>query len=265
MLQKRERWNIRSEIVRHRGDTQVWGSSEGRVRQHGVLFPKWSKFLSFPAVLFAVPQRRYLRRRSACHMCLRSGKCSGILILWKSLMHFSSSSSTLIFSLAGLFLLPLVSRELEVSVRSRSLLRRCSDCCCCSSWPPGLSFLRGRSSVWTCACRLTGPRMTVPWGELASDWLSELEVESSLKEVPLSPSPSPLWPLQQQSQGGEDHRDDPPETIRQDETWISSNREQNHSYTNEDFRNESTSGMMSHISHILIRQSFMGNLYISNQ
>lgn len=54
--------------------------------------------------------------------------------------------------------------------------------------------------------------MTVPWGELASDWLSELEVDNSLKEVPLSPSPSPLWPLQQQSQGGEDQRDGPPET-----------------------------------------------------
>lgn len=52
--------------------------------------------------------------------------------------------------------------------------------------------------------------MTVPWGELASDWLSELEVERSLQEVPLSPSPSPLWFLQQQSHGGDDQRDAPP-------------------------------------------------------
>lgn len=81
--------------------------------------------------LKTVPQRRYLRRRSACHMYLRSGKCSGILILRKSWMHFSSSSSTVNFSFAGRFLQVLVSRELAVSVRSRSLLRRCSDCCCC--------------------------------------------------------------------------------------------------------------------------------------
>lgn len=138
-----------------------------------------------------VPQRRYLRRRSACHMYLRSGKCSGILILRKSWMHFSSSSSTVSFSFAGRFLHVLVSRELAVSVRRRSLLRRCSDCCCwrrCWTGP----FLGGRSNVCTCVCRVTGPRMTVPCGELASEWLSELEVESSLKEVPLSPSPSPL-------------------------------------------------------------------------
>lgn len=73
-------------------------------------------------------------------------------------------------------------------------------------------FFRGLSRVWTLAWgrdwRLTGPQMTVPWGELASDWLSELEVESSLNEVPLSPSP--LWFLQQQSHGGEDQRDGPP-------------------------------------------------------
>lgn len=125
-------------------------------------------------------------------------------------MHFSSSSSTVIFSLAGLFLQVLVSRELAVSVRSRSLFLRCSDCWSTVTGP----FFSGRSRVWTwawgCGWRLTGPQMTVPWGELASDWLSELEVESSLKEVPLSPSPSPLWFLQQQSQGGEDQRDEPP-------------------------------------------------------
>ncbi|TNN24671.1 hypothetical protein EYF80_065203 [Liparis tanakae] len=45
-------------------------------------------------------------------MYFLSGKRSGILILWKSWMHFSSSSSTDGFSLAGLFLLVLVSREL---------------------------------------------------------------------------------------------------------------------------------------------------------
>lgn len=144
-------------------------------------------------------------------MYLRSGKCSGILILWKSWIHFFSSSSTVNFSLAGRFLQVLVSRELAVSVRRRSLLRRCSDCCCCSRCWTG-PFLGGLSNVCTRVCRLTGPQMTVPCGELASEWLSELEVESSLKEVPLSPSPSPspLWPLQQHSQGGDDQRDGPP-------------------------------------------------------
>ena len=75
-------------------------------------------------------QRRYFRSRSACQLYFLSGKRSGILILWKSWMHFSSSSSTVSFSLGGRFLQVLVSRELPVSVRSRSLLRRCSDCCC---------------------------------------------------------------------------------------------------------------------------------------
>lgn len=125
-------------------------------------------------------------------------------------MHFSSSSSTVSFSFAGLFLLVLVSRELAVKVRSKSLFRLCSDCWSIATGP----FFSGLSKVWTLAWgwdwRLTGPQMTVPWGELASDWLSELEVESSLNEVPLSPSPSPLWFLQQQSHGGEDQRDGPP-------------------------------------------------------
>jgi len=73
----------------------------------------------------------------------------------------------------------------------------------------------GRSSVWALAGgrrRVTGPQITVPHGELASDWLSEQEVESSsLREVPLSPSPrSLLWLLQQQSQWEEDHREEEP-------------------------------------------------------
>lgn len=155
-------------------------------------------------------QRRYFRSRSLCHMYFLSGNLSGILILRKSWMHFSSSSSTVIFSFAGLFLQLLVSRELAVSVRSKSLFRLWSDC-----WIMGMGpFFSGLSRVWTLAWgwdwRLTGPQITVPWGELASDWLSELEVERSLKEVPLSPSPSPLWFLQQQSHGGEDQRDGPP-------------------------------------------------------
>lgn len=125
-------------------------------------------------------------------------------------MHFSSSSSTVIFSLAAGRFLQLVSLALEVSVRSRSLFLRCCcstrrcccSSCCCATEPP---FLAGRSSVWTTRL-LTGPRTTVPSGELASDWLSELEVERSLQEVALSPSAF----LQQQSHGDEVQRDAPP-------------------------------------------------------
>lgn len=168
---------------------------------------------SAPPVL---SQRRYFLSRSACHMYFLSGNLSGILILRKSSMHFSSSSSTVSFSFTGRFL-QLVSRELAVSVRSRSLFRRCSDCWGMATGP----FFCGLSRVWTwvwgCDWRLTGPQMTVPCGEPASDWLSELEVERSLKEVPLSPSP--LWFLQQQSHGGEDQRDGPPER-RQTQRWM---------------------------------------------
>lgn len=57
---------------------------------------------------------------------------------------------------------------------------------------------------------MTGPQMTVSCGELASDWLSQLEVDSSLQEVPLSPSLSPLPFLQQQSQCDEDHLEGSP-------------------------------------------------------
>lgn len=53
----------------------------------------------------------------------------------------------------------------------------------------------------------------MPSGEPASDWLSELEVERSLKEVPLSPSPF----LQQQSHGDEVQRDTPPAGGRREE------------------------------------------------
>lgn len=137
-------------------------------------------------------------------MYFLSGNLSGILILRKSWMHFSSSSSTVSFSFTGLFLEALESR-------SKSLFRRGSDFWIMVTGP----FFRGLSRVWTlawgCCGRATGPQMTVSWGEQTSEWLSELEVERSFIEVPLSPSPSPLWFLQQQSHGGEDQRDGPPE------------------------------------------------------
>lgn len=150
--------------------------------------------------------RWYFRSSSDCQGCFLSGNLSGILILRKSWMHFSSSSSMESFSFTAFFLLAVDSREPEVSVRSRSLLRRLSECCSSSTGP----FLAGRSSVWMLGCRVTGPQMTVSCGELPSDWLSQLDVDSSLQDVPLSPSFSPLPSLQQQSQWDEAQRDGSP-------------------------------------------------------
>lgn len=150
--------------------------------------------------------RWYFRKSSDCQGCFRSGNLSGILILRKSWMHFSNSSSIESFSFADFFLLELDSLEPEVRVRSRSLFLRISDCWRSCTGP----FLIGRSRVCILDWRVTGPQMTVSWGELASDWLSQLEVESSLQDVPLSPSLSPLPFLQQQSQCDDDHRDGSP-------------------------------------------------------
>lgn len=122
-------------------------------------------------------------------------------------MHFSSSSSTESFSFTAFFLLLMFdSLEPDVRVRSRSLFRRSSDCWISWTGP----FLTGRSRVWMLVWRVTGPQMTVSWGELASDWLSQLEVERSLQDVPLSPSLSPLPFLQQQSQCEDDHLEGSP-------------------------------------------------------
>lgn len=141
-------------------------------------------------------------------MYFLSGKWSGILMRRKSWMHFSSSCSGVIFSLFAFLFAASRSRTPKVLTRSISVLRRISACC--SMWTGPLG--RERSSVWMLDCRLTGPRITVPWGELASDWVSEQEVERSFKEVPLSPSRSLLWLLQQQSQWDDDHREGPPTT-----------------------------------------------------
>lgn len=133
-------------------------------------------------------------------MYFLSGKRTGILIRRKSWMHFASSCSGVIFSLAGFLFPARTSRGPVVRTRSRSVLL-------------GIGvgpFFTGRSKVWMLAWRVTGRTMTVSWGELASDWVSEQEVESSLREVPLSPSRSLLWLLQQQSQWEEDHPDGPP-------------------------------------------------------
>lgn len=124
----------------------------------------------------------------------------------KSWMHFSSSCSGVIFSLFAFLFAASRSRTPKVLTRSMSVLRRISACCSMWCGPLGM----GRSSVWMLDRRLTGPQITVPWGELASDWVSEQEVESSLKEVPLSPSRSLLWLLQQQSQWEDIHLEGPP-------------------------------------------------------
>lgn len=154
-----------------------------------------------------LPYRWYFRKSSDCQGCFLSGNLSGILIFRKSWMHFSSSSSIESFSLTAFFLLLMFdSLEPEVRVRSRSLFRRISDCWISWTGP----FLMGRSRVWMLVWRVTGPQMTVSWGELASDWLSQLEVERSLQEVPLSPSLSPLPFLQQQSQCEDDHLEGSP-------------------------------------------------------
>lgn len=139
-------------------------------------------------------------------MYFLSGKWSGILMRRKSWMHFSSSCSGVSFSLFAFLFAASRSRTPKVLTRSMSVLRRISACCSMWTGPLGM----GRSSVWMLDCRLTGPQITVPWGELASDWVSEQEVESSLKEVPLSPSRSLLWLLQQQSQWEDIHLEGPP-------------------------------------------------------
>ena len=139
-------------------------------------------------------------------MYFLSGKRSGILMRRKSWMHFSSSCSGVIFSLFAFLFAASRSRTPKVLTRSMSVLRRISACC--SMWMGPLGM--GRSSVWALERLLTGPQITVPWGELASDWVSEHEVESSLKEVPLSPSRSLLWLLQQQSQWEDIHLEGPP-------------------------------------------------------
>ncbi len=150
-------------------------------------------------------------------MYFLSGKWSGILMRRKSWMHFSSSCSGVSFSLFAFLFAASRSRTPKVLTRSMSVLRRISACC--SMWPPPLGM--GRSSVWMLDCRLTGPQITVPWGELASDWVSEQEVESSLKEVPLSPSRSLLWLLQQQSQWEDIHLEGPPRKHTHTQTHLS--------------------------------------------
>lgn len=167
--------------------------------------------VNWKASWFSLPlphsYRWYFRKSSDCQGCFLSGNLSGILIFRKSWMHFSNSSSIESFSFTAFFLLELDSLEPEVRVRSKSLFLRISDCWRSCTGP----FLTGRSRVCILDWRVTGPQITVSWGELASDWLSQLEVDSSLQDVPLSPSLSPLPFLQQQSQCDEDHLEGSPE------------------------------------------------------
>lgn len=162
--------------------------------------------------------RWYFLSSSDCHMFFLSGKRSGILMRRKSWMHFSSSCSGVIFSLFAFLFAASRSRTPKVLTRSMSVLRRISACCSMWTGPLGM----GRSSVWALGRRIIGPPITVPCGELASDWVSEQEVESSLKEVPLSPSCSLLWLLQQQSQWEDIHREGPPKKERSTDASLTS-------------------------------------------
>lgn len=174
------------------------------------------RFISKRQLPPALPYRWYFRKSSDCQGCFLSGKRSGIFIFRKSWMHFSSSSSMESFSFAAFFLLLMFdSREPDVRVLSRSLFRLISDCWISCTGP----FLIGLSRVWMLLWRVTGPQITVSWGELASDWLSQLEVERSLQEVPLSPL-SPLPFLQQQSQWEEDHLEGSPGRETQNRKWV---------------------------------------------
>lgn len=165
-------------------------------------------------------QRWYFLSSSDCHMFFLSGKRSGILIRRKSWIHFSSSCSGVIFSLFAFLFAASRSRTPKVLTRSMSVLRRISACC--SMWTGTLGM--GRSSVWALGRRIAGRRITVSWGELASDWVSEQEVESSLKEAPLSPSCSLLWLLQQQSQWEDIHLEGPPKRQNTDHSFTSHSR-----------------------------------------
>lgn len=125
----------------------------------------------------------YFWRSSDCHWRLRSGKQSGIWIFLKSWIHFFISSSTLSFS-QTFFLERFVSRDLLMSDWKSSLFLRLSG--------GGIhwtgAFLEGLSKVkvlgwWAAACWVLAG---LSCGVLASEWLSQLDVESSLQEVPLS-------------------------------------------------------------------------------
>lgn len=171
---------------------------------------------SFPPLFWL--HRRYFLRRSDCHVFFLSGKRSGIRMRRKSWMHFCSSCSGVNFSLV-VFLLDGVmwSRGPVVRVRKSSVLRRVSVCI---AWAGPFFTVRSRVWMWWC-CWETGRAITVSWGELASDWVSEQEVESSLKDVPLSPSRSLFWLLQQHSQWEDDQADGPPgeHTEKTEKIW----------------------------------------------
>jgi len=104
-------------------------------------------------------------------------------IFLKSWMHFLISSSTLSFS-HTFFLERFVSLDLLMRVWKSSLFLRLSG--------GGIhctgAFLDGRSKVrvfgwWAVDCWVPE---AFSWGVLASEWLSQLEVDNSLQEVPLS-------------------------------------------------------------------------------
>lgn len=104
-------------------------------------------------------------------------------IFLKSWIHFLISSSTLSFS-HTFFLERFVSLDLLMRVWKSSLFLRLSGAGIhCTG-----AFLDGRSNVRVFGWWAVDGWVLVAfsWGVLASEWLSQLEVDNSLQEVPLS-------------------------------------------------------------------------------
>lgn len=196
----------------------VSGAQEKRTTRTYPFFLFFCFFLSVcsfsPVSSMVAFYRPYFCRSSDCHCLLRSGKVGGILMLLKSLMHCFISSSALGLSAALLRPRPLLPRPslsptLPTPLLSdwkSSLLRRLSwrsslgSSIHCTDEPflggrPSVSVLGGRETECRAPQGAAGepPTLTTwatigrpSWGDVASECVSELEVESSLSEAPLS-------------------------------------------------------------------------------
>lgn len=174
--------------------------------------------------------RPYFWSSSDCHWRLRSGNAWGILILRKSRIHCFISSSAL--GLSRVFLrvrpLPPLSRGPTPLVRDwkSSLFRLLSgNSIHCTEEPfldgrPSVRVLGGRDTECRAPHGARDPPTTLPretkmgpwsWGEVASEWVSELEVESSLSDAPLSLALSSSFSHLGSSLGDADLQADPGE------------------------------------------------------
>lgn len=157
----------------------------------------------FPILSF--PYRPYFWSSSDCHCRLRSGNAGGILIFRKSRIHSFISSSAL--GLSRFFLrvrpLPPPSRGPTPLVRdwnSSLFLLLSGSSIHCTEEPflggrPRVRVLGGRDTECRAPHGAREPPTTSPrdtrmgppsWGDVASEWVSELDVESSFNEAPLS-------------------------------------------------------------------------------